>query len=75
VSPGPGPAAGYRCPICGAAVAVTEAACPFCSPRCRLVDLGRWFREDYVVPGEDAVALDRLAFPEAGPGAGDDRGA
>jgi len=23
---------------------------PFCSPRCRLIDLGRWLGEDYCVP-------------------------
>lgn len=26
-------------------------AFPFCSPRCKLVDLGRWLGEDYRVPG------------------------
>jgi endogenous inhibitor of DNA gyrase (YacG/DUF329 family) len=25
---------------------------PFCSPRCRMGDLDRWFTEDYQVPGE-----------------------
>ena len=25
-------------------------AWPFCSTRCRLVDLGRWLRQDYAVP-------------------------
>jgi uncharacterized protein len=24
---------------------------PFCSERCRLIDLGRWLSEDYRVPG------------------------
>lgn len=28
----------------------TSTAMPFCSSRCRLVDLGRWIREDYAVP-------------------------
>jgi len=35
------------CPICGGAQ-VAEAA-PFCSPRCRDVDLGRWFNETYTL--------------------------
>lgn len=26
---------------------------PFCSPRCRLIDLGRWLKEDYRLPAED----------------------
>ena len=25
-------------------------AWPFCSDRCRLVDLGRWLKQDYAVP-------------------------
>jgi uncharacterized protein len=25
---------------------------PFCSPRCKLVDLGRWLGESYRVPDE-----------------------
>jgi len=25
---------------------------PFCSPRCRLLDLGRWAGEEYRVPAE-----------------------
>jgi len=37
------------CPICGKpAEAATR---PFCSPRCRDVDLNRWFSGSYVVPG------------------------
>jgi uncharacterized protein len=26
---------------------------PFCSERCRLVDLGRWIGEEYRIPAED----------------------
>jgi endogenous inhibitor of DNA gyrase (YacG/DUF329 family) len=26
---------------------------PFCSRRCRLIDLGRWLREDYTLPADD----------------------
>ena len=38
-----------RCPTCGGDVepAAAAAAPPFCSPRCRLVDLGRWMNEEY----------------------------
>jgi uncharacterized protein len=43
-----------RCPICNKAAAQREAgvrtAFPFCSERCRQVDLGRWFTEGYAVP-------------------------
>lgn len=26
---------------------------PFCSDRCRLIDLGKWASEEYRVPGEN----------------------
>jgi uncharacterized protein len=38
-----------RCPICGKPA--LEAAKPFCSDRCRDVDLNRWLSGSYVVPG------------------------
>jgi endogenous inhibitor of DNA gyrase (YacG/DUF329 family) len=37
------------CPICGKPA--TEASRPFCSERCRDVDLNRWLSGSYVVPG------------------------
>ena len=41
-----------RCPICKAPVDVeTATALPFCSPRCREIDLGRWLDERYAVEG------------------------
>jgi len=40
------------CPICGKPVA-PEAA-PFCSERCRKIDLGRWLSGSYVIPGDDS---------------------
>jgi uncharacterized protein len=39
------------CPICGKPS--VAAAQPFCSDRCRDVDLNRWFSGSYVVPGRD----------------------
>ncbi|UCD75290.1 MAG: tRNA (adenosine(37)-N6)-threonylcarbamoyltransferase complex ATPase subunit type 1 TsaE [Phycisphaerales bacterium] len=36
-----------RCPICGTPVGPADKRFPFCSERCRYVDLGRWFDEDY----------------------------
>lgn len=35
------------CRVCGKSVNTTEATFPFCSDRCRLVDLGKWFNESY----------------------------
>jgi endogenous inhibitor of DNA gyrase (YacG/DUF329 family) len=43
-----------RCPTCKDPVKPRDEneAYPFCSPRCRAVDLGRWFTGAYVVPGK-----------------------
>jgi uncharacterized protein len=40
------------CPTCGAPVEWTPAARfrPFCSERCKLIDLGAWAAESYRVP-------------------------
>jgi hypothetical protein len=37
------------CPICGKPA--IETSRPFCSPRCRDVDLNRWLSNSYVIPG------------------------
>ena len=40
------------CPICSAAMPADWSEYPdypFCSPRCRMIDLGRWLGEDYRV--------------------------
>jgi uncharacterized protein len=44
------------CPICGRPALLRPAnrSHPFCSDRCRLIDLGKWLREDYRVPGPRA---------------------
>ena len=38
-----------RCPICGKEAA--EKTRPFCSARCKDVDLNRWLSGGYVIPG------------------------
>jgi uncharacterized protein len=38
-----------RCPICKKAVKSTDADFPFCSERCRLLDLGKWATGAYVI--------------------------
>ena len=40
-----------QCPICGKPVAIDNPEMPFCSERCRLLDLGNWASEKYVIPG------------------------
>ncbi|TCZ65894.1 DNA gyrase inhibitor YacG [Roseicella aquatilis] len=39
------------CPVCGKPVAPEGRFRPFCSARCRQVDLGRWLAGDYAIPG------------------------
>ena len=40
------------CPTCGTAVQwdTTNAFRPFCSDRCKLIDLGAWASEEFRVP-------------------------
>jgi uncharacterized protein len=38
-----------RCPICGKPVERSDPEMPFCSERCRLLDLGNWASEKYVI--------------------------
>ncbi len=48
-----------KCPICKKSAAAMSAdpaiksPFPFCSDRCRLIDLGRWFDGAYQVPSDD----------------------
>ena len=50
-----GPARIIRCPTCGKGVKWTpgNAFRPFCSERCRLIDLGAWTQERYRIPAEE----------------------
>jgi uncharacterized protein len=54
------------CPICGQEVKPSDAEFPFCSERCRLLDLGRWLNGIYRVPTGLADSL------EAAPDISDD---
>jgi uncharacterized protein len=46
----------FRCPTCKNAVNSTAADFPFCSERCRTIDLGKWASGAYVIssPLKDA---------------------
>jgi endogenous inhibitor of DNA gyrase (YacG/DUF329 family) len=61
-------ASANRCPICNKAAAprAKNPTFPFCSARCKQVDLGKWLNEEYRVPGAAADTSD-----EAPPGDGD----
>ena len=47
----------FRCPTCGASSAPrsANAAYPFCSDRCKLVDLGRWMSSQYALDPESGA--------------------
>lgn len=51
-----------KCPICGKpTTAAGDEEFPFCSERCRLLDLGNWAAERYVVSEpalEEQASLD-----------------
>jgi endogenous inhibitor of DNA gyrase (YacG/DUF329 family) len=38
-----------KCPICKKAVKSTDLEFPFCSDRCRTIDLGKWASGGYVI--------------------------
>ena len=38
-----------KCPECSKPAEARFA--PFCSSRCQQIDLGRWLKGDYVIPG------------------------
>jgi endogenous inhibitor of DNA gyrase (YacG/DUF329 family) len=39
-----------KCPICKRPVSAGEEFFPFCTERCKLIDLGNWASEKYVIP-------------------------
>ena len=54
-----------RCPICKNPTTATDADFPFCSDRCRLIDLGKWASGGYVIstPLNDPET-DDSSYPE-----------
>jgi endogenous inhibitor of DNA gyrase (YacG/DUF329 family) len=60
-----------RCPVCNTAFEPHETtAMPFCSQRCRSIDLGRWLDESYSLPDvpdpEDDETPEDLEMPPGG---------
>ena len=43
------PVLSLRCPTCKKLVLRSDPEFPFCSERCRLIDLGKWASNGYVV--------------------------
>ncbi|MDR2710010.1 MAG: DNA gyrase inhibitor YacG [Burkholderiales bacterium] len=56
------PATIVTCPQCGAAVVWTSASRwkPFCSERCKLLDLGAWANESYRITGAEAADISEM---------------
>jgi endogenous inhibitor of DNA gyrase (YacG/DUF329 family) len=54
-----------KCPTCGRRIEWSEQSPfrPFCSERCRVIDLGAWLTEKHAIPGNEA---------ELAPDAGED---
>ena len=54
-----------KCPICKKPVDAKGPDFPFCSDRCRLIDLGKWASGEYVISSpvtdiEDEIELKRF---------------
>ena len=54
-----------RCPRCGSEFDRTSSPyVPFCSRRCKLIDLGKWLDEEYRIPGEQHQIPDEVGTDE-----------
>jgi endogenous inhibitor of DNA gyrase (YacG/DUF329 family) len=62
VRPKPAPTT-VNCPTCGDLVEWSDEYPwrPFCSDRCRLLDLGAWFEEERAIPDRGPSAPDPIA--------------
>ncbi len=58
-----------RCPTCKRGIEWSDAYPhrPFCSERCRLIDLGAWLGEQHAIPGEATDFIDELPTQGDGP--------
>jgi uncharacterized protein len=55
-----------RCPICRTVVPLDSPDVPFCSDRCRLIDLGKWASGEYRIssPILDPDAMEEVEAAE-----------
>jgi endogenous inhibitor of DNA gyrase (YacG/DUF329 family) len=55
-----------KCPGCGRSLEWSSANPwrPFCSERCKLIDLGAWFQEEHAIPGEPALDIGLESDPD-----------
>jgi endogenous inhibitor of DNA gyrase (YacG/DUF329 family) len=59
------PFEGGQCPICGKPRDARLR--PFCSKRCADIDLGRWLKGEYTIPGAPPREGDDLGEPDQEP--------
>ncbi len=57
-------AATISCPICKRKVKLNDPNMPFCSDRCRLLDLGNWAAEKYRIESTSKNELEDLEEQE-----------
>jgi len=50
-----------RCPTCNKKVPKDSPTLPFCSERCRLLDLGVWLEGEYRIAGEKSGTIEDQA--------------
>ena len=64
------------CPICGkdAKPRTENKAAPFCTARCKSVDLGKWLDEEYRIPTEPTSPEEEAAVRDAREGGSPSRG-
>ncbi|MBW2038850.1 MAG: DNA gyrase inhibitor YacG [Deltaproteobacteria bacterium] len=56
-----------RCPRCGKLVRWEgNPYRPFCSQRCKLIDLGKWIDEEYHLDGEESPSEEKGGERERG---------
>jgi uncharacterized protein len=55
-----------RCPQCAKTVEylVSNPNRPFCSERCKMIDLGAWASDQYAIPGKSEEADDSLQLTQ-----------
>ncbi|MCL2871570.1 MAG: DNA gyrase inhibitor YacG [Betaproteobacteria bacterium] len=67
-SPVAAPTTTVACPQCGAVVVWTSVSRwkPFCSERCKLLDLGAWANESYRIAGAEITDVSEIEDALAG---------
>jgi len=57
-----------KCPTCQKQVEWSKSSTfrPFCSDRCRLIDLGEWASEKHAIPAEPIPSTEEFPFEENG---------